>query len=196
MINPKFDEEKKVKAIRIRVADIDAENHPHLAGNAKINVSSPDVPKVEYGLNNSHSILLESTTGHFEDNQNYYICLPELNGVHVTFTFLLDDSTFCSNDARLTVERAKVFTPEYPLELKKEYFEGNNAVSKINDEQDFIKWYNNLPASMYGTVNINADLDFSKLQDVLVAHDFYGTFNGNNHTIFDKINLLMYFLIV
>lgn len=187
---------KKVKAIRIRVADTDAENHPHLAGNARINVSSPTAPKVEYGLNNSHSILLESTTGHFEDNQIYYICLPELNGVHVTFTFLLDDSTFCSNDARLTVERAKVFTPEYPLELKKEYFEGNNAVSKINDEQDFIKWYNNLPASMYGTVNINADLDFSKLQDVLVAHDFYGTFNGNNHTIFDKINLLMYYLIV
>ena len=75
--------------------------------------------------------------------------------------------------------------------IKEHSFEGNNAVSKINDEQDFIKWYNNLPASMYGTVNINADLDFSKLQDVLVAHDFYGTFNGNNHTIFDKINLLI-----
>ena len=73
MINPKFDEEKKVKAIRIRVADTDAENHPHLAGNARINVSSPTAPKVEYGLNNSHSILLESTTGHFEDNQNYCI---------------------------------------------------------------------------------------------------------------------------
>lgn len=184
LINPKFDnEEKKVKAIRIRVADTDAENHPHLAGNARINVSSPTAPKVEYGLNNSHSILLESTTGHFEDNQNYYICLPELNGVHVTFTFLLDDSTFCSNDVKLTAKRALVYSFEKTLILTPEDFEGNNAVSKINDEQDFIKWYNNLPASMYGTVNINADLDFSNLQDVLVAHDFYGTFNGNNHTI-------------
>lgn len=184
LTNPVFTEEgvKKVKEIRISLVDTESSEHVHLAGNAKIDVSTPSVPRITYGLYNAHSITLKSASGYFEDNQMYYICLPELNNVPVNFSFILENDKFYNRKVYISSVRAVKDAFDGVLELEAEYFTATQTTD-ISTVEQFITWYSN-PAAIYGTVNIIKDLDFSSVQtDALKCHDFYGTFNGNGKTL-------------
>lgn len=187
LTNPVFTNEgvKKVKEIRISLVDTESENHVHLAGNAKIDVTDFDKtnePRVTYGLYNAHSITLRSASGYFEDNQMYYICLPELNNVPVNFSFILENDKFYNRKVYISSERAVKDAFTKVLVLSDSNFTATQTTD-ISTVEQFIAWYSN-PAAIYGTVNIIKDLDFSSVQtDALKCHDFYGTFNGNGKTL-------------
>lgn len=184
LTNPVFKDEgvKKVKEIRISLVDTESSDHVHLAGNAKIDVSTPSVPRVTYGLYNAHSITLRSVSGYFEDNQMYYICLPELNNVPVNFSFILENDKFYNRKVYISSERAVKDAFTKVLVLSDSNFTATQTTD-ISTVEQFIAWYSN-PAAIYGTVNIIKDLDFSSVQtDALKCHDFYGTFNGNGKTL-------------
>lgn len=193
LTNPDFVPEgvKKVKEIRISLVDTENADHVHLAGNAKIDVTDfnntnkpdePVEPRITYGLYNAHSITLRSASGLFEDNQMYYICLPELSNVPVNFSFILENDKFYNRKVYISSKRAVKDAFKGVLELRAEYFTATQTTD-ISTVEQFIAWYSN-PAAIYGTVNIIENLDFSKEETgALKCHDFYGTFNGNGKTL-------------